>query len=155
MPPWLSLSSSSITLLDIGAFSREFFVGIKWTEAQELILRKHLDVLKLFAVWSKKTKTKTNHCPIHKLTALYSQTHLSFSINFPSPYPGNLRLLLSSTSFLTSSSLTPCPLERPLFLETILSHWVRQNTVQLCALMCEGWNKDWDICVSLGHSEQI
>lgn len=36
------------------------------------------------------------------------------STNLPSPYPGNLSLLLSSMSFLTSSSLTPRPLKRPL-----------------------------------------
>lgn len=66
MLPWLSLSSSSITLLDAGAASTFFLGCIKWTEAQKLILGEHLDVYKLFTVSDKNTphskaKPNTHH----------------------------------------------------------------------------------------------
>lgn len=58
MLPWLSLSSASITLLDPGAFSKEFFCGYQM--AQKPVLHKHLDVSELFTVSDKKTPKKPN-----------------------------------------------------------------------------------------------
>lgn len=44
---------------DIGVFSKEFFVGIKWTEAQKPILPKHVTLLKIFGVSDEKKLSQT------------------------------------------------------------------------------------------------
>lgn len=84
------------------------------------------------------------HCLIHKLPALISPSCLSFSTSFLyepsfSTTLDYLELLLSSSSFLTSSPISFCSPKRS-FLQTFLFYFV--NHAEYCPTFCLGAVRD-------------